>query len=121
MKKVRNVAFPVVNDLKFSPQIALRENMEIQNKNDELTRELLQVRRESAERFNLQRTIEKYVLMKNSSPLDCFTKNSLNVLASRSNRSIWLRRTRNYKRNSKKFYLKVLRTKVCDCFRGEAL
>lgn len=38
---------------------ALRENMEIQNKNDELQRELMQVRRESADRFNLQRTVEK--------------------------------------------------------------
>lgn len=43
----------------FKKIIALRENMEIQNKNDELQRELMHVRRESAERFNLQRTIEK--------------------------------------------------------------
>lgn len=47
--------------------------MEIQNKNDELTRELLQMRRESAERFNLQRTIEKY-FYENSLQFNCLTQ-----------------------------------------------
>lgn len=40
---------------------ALRENMEIQNKNDELQRELMHLRRENAEKPHLQKTIEKYV------------------------------------------------------------
>jgi hypothetical protein len=40
---------------------ALRENMEIQNKNDELTKELLQSRREVTEKTQLQRTIERFV------------------------------------------------------------
>jgi hypothetical protein len=35
--------------------------MEIQNKNDELQRELLQLRRDNAEKLHLQKTIEKYV------------------------------------------------------------
>lgn len=34
--------------------------MDIQNKNDELQRELMEMRRQSADRFNMQRTIEKY-------------------------------------------------------------
>ncbi|KAG5670984.1 hypothetical protein PVAND_001210 [Polypedilum vanderplanki] len=37
---------------------ALRENMEIQNKNDELQRELLHFRRENSEKLQLQKTIE---------------------------------------------------------------
>lgn len=49
----------IILEIKKKILIALRENMEIQNKNDELQRELMHVRRESAERFNLQRTIEK--------------------------------------------------------------
>jgi hypothetical protein len=41
---------------------ALRENMEIQNKNDELHKELLQSRREISEKIQLQRTVEKCVV-----------------------------------------------------------
>ncbi|KAL7025427.1 hypothetical protein ACKWTF_013471 [Chironomus riparius] len=37
---------------------ALRENMEIQNKNDELQRELTHFRRDNAEKLHLQKTIE---------------------------------------------------------------
>lgn len=46
-----NFSFPHVS--------ALRENMEIQNKNDELQRELLHFRRENSEKLQLQKTIEK--------------------------------------------------------------
>ena len=42
-------------------QQALRENMEIQNKNDLLQKDLLGMRREVAEKVHLQKTIEKYV------------------------------------------------------------
>lgn len=38
---------------------ALRENMEIQNKNDTLHKELLGARREVSEKIYLQRTVEK--------------------------------------------------------------
>lgn len=40
---------------------ALRENMEIQNKNDQLQKELIQARREVSEKIYLQKTVEKYV------------------------------------------------------------
>jgi hypothetical protein len=39
--------------------LALRENMEIQNRNDELQKELIHARREISEKINLQKTIGK--------------------------------------------------------------
>lgn len=39
---------------------ALRENMEIQNKNDRLQKDLIESRREASEKIYLQKTIEKY-------------------------------------------------------------
>ena len=55
-RQLENVRNTFVNRL-----AALRENMEIQNKNDELTKELVQSRREVSEKTQLQRTIERFV------------------------------------------------------------
>lgn len=41
--------------------LALRENMEIQNKNEELQKELTQAKREISEKIHLQKTVEKWV------------------------------------------------------------
>lgn len=49
----------MINSFLFNKSLALRENMEIQNKNDEMQREVLQLRRDNAEKMHLQRTIEK--------------------------------------------------------------
>jgi hypothetical protein len=51
----------IVRNTFVNSLVALRENMEIQNKNDELTKELLQSRRELNEKTQLQRTIERFV------------------------------------------------------------
>lgn len=41
--------------------LALRENMEIQNKSEELQKELTQAKREISEKIHLQNTVEKWV------------------------------------------------------------
>lgn len=74
---------------------ALRENMEIQNKNDELHKEMLQSRREISEKIQLQRTIEKFV---NGNRL----KTSINVRSltvCNDNSLTWTTKTKNSKRN----------------------
>jgi hypothetical protein len=57
MKAIEDCYIFIINLLS-----ALRENMEIQNKNDELHKELLQSRREISEKIQLQRTVEKCVV-----------------------------------------------------------
>lgn len=93
--------------------------MEIQNKNDELQKELIHARREISEKAYLQKTIDKFVIASSSSQL-AFNLHSLFIVYRNYNWT-WLKRTRNCRKNSRRFYLNALMVKkpldrVLECF-----